>query len=437
MSSGTREDFTGPPDPEPCSCEEALGLKEKLETALADRAALVGQAAYYKREYGAALARAEAAERRNKELQAFAKNCLPGGPSNPTFQEWAAVTRYEAVLIDGPDVCDGTDAEGFVGGDERCGVDPTTLKSALRRLKATESRLAEATALLERCKFELPPSSWTTQLLGAVVSFLSATSAQAAEPEPNAVIRACAVLARSYETGCGEAPHHAMLGISPDAARELSHAAKTEHDALTIALRECRKAMELSGHVQHSRDLATALESARASLTECRAEKDELLNGVVKYWVEQHDAVVRDRNAQLDRAVKAELALESARAERDTAWQKGYDEGALDVHRVEAERDTALEKRLEAVQEQARLADGCNAALVRITELEETNQNLRDHCQARIAELELRLKNADDQEDETQDWNSDLQTRIARAVAELEKMAPGDPRRDRALEALR
>jgi hypothetical protein len=55
------------------------------------------------------------------------------------------------------------------------------------------------------------------------------------------------------------------------------------------------------------------------ALRECRAEKDELLNGVTKYWVEQHDAAVMDRNDQLDRAVKAELALESARAERDTA----------------------------------------------------------------------------------------------------------------------
>lgn len=35
MSSGTREDFTGPPDPEPCSCEEALGLREKLDATLA------------------------------------------------------------------------------------------------------------------------------------------------------------------------------------------------------------------------------------------------------------------------------------------------------------------------------------------------------------------------------------------------------------------
>lgn len=33
MSSGTREDFTGPPDPEPCSCEEALELKGKLDEA--------------------------------------------------------------------------------------------------------------------------------------------------------------------------------------------------------------------------------------------------------------------------------------------------------------------------------------------------------------------------------------------------------------------
>jgi len=34
MSSGTREDFTDPPDPEPCSCDEALGLKQRISDLL-------------------------------------------------------------------------------------------------------------------------------------------------------------------------------------------------------------------------------------------------------------------------------------------------------------------------------------------------------------------------------------------------------------------
>jgi DNA repair ATPase RecN len=78
-------------------------------------------------------------------------------------------------------------------------------------------------------------------------------------------------------------------------------------------------------------------------------------------------------------------------------------------HEACAERDTALEKRHEAIQEQARLADGCNAALARIAELEERLEKTRLHWEER-----------------NDDANA-LRGRIARAVAELEGAPDVDP----------
>jgi len=52
------------------------------------------------------------------------------------------------------------------------------------------------------------------------------------------VIRALAVLARSFESGMPYAPSHAMLGIKPDAARELAAAARVEYDAALARIAE-------------------------------------------------------------------------------------------------------------------------------------------------------------------------------------------------------
>lgn len=48
----------------------------------------------------------------------------------------------------------------------------------------------------------------------------------------SAIIRACALLARSFESGMPYAPNHALLGISPEEARDAAVKARTEYDKL-------------------------------------------------------------------------------------------------------------------------------------------------------------------------------------------------------------
>ena len=232
-----------------------------------------------------------------------------------------------------------------------------------------ESRLAEATALLEQVEDCYADNEEAEQLVSAVHAFLrpcdhsgigmpectlcdprlSATPAQAAEPEDldlgDAIIAACKAV---------HEPRSLLTRVYNAIGLHIGHAPAGAEHPDTIALRECR--------------------------------------------------------AELERKDSAWMSEVKAHQESATRWGKRAERLHGDVESARAERDTALEKRHEAIQEQARLADGCNAALARIAELTEHNvqQGVR------------------------------YEFRIARAVAELENEAlQPSARIKRALEALR
>jgi chromosome segregation ATPase len=107
----------------------------------------------------------------------------------------------------------------------------------------------------------------------------------------SAIIRACAILVRAFDSGSG----HAGLGITPDDAREASVAARTEHDANAAALRECRAELASVQEVC-SRQLdvlierTEALESARAELAVIRQHRDTLQDAWEQAVTERDEA---------------------------------------------------------------------------------------------------------------------------------------------------
>jgi hypothetical protein len=253
--------------------------------------------------------------------------------------------------------------------------------------ESAESRLAEATALLrgQLEKTGMPdadgegPSRETVETWGAFVQFvadlvydadsvlnrgLSATPAQAAEPEP------------AHDT-----PADRAIADCRAALDSMLHPD-------TIALRECRA--ELDRYKSGRSELTRWAPSVVDADDEDGPVYQGFLTDPDGIWVRFEDADLKIRACAESRRCIIE-SLESARAERDTA----------------------LQKRHEAIQEQARLAGGCNAALARIAEL----QSGFDAAVRAAAQRD---------------------TRIARAVAELEQCRkPRTGAVERALEALR
>lgn len=88
---------------------------------------------------------------------------------------------------------------------------------------------------------------------------------------------------------------------------------------------------------------------------------------------------------------------------------------------------------MDSIEQWHTIADERSAEIVRLRAALEQALNERDAAHDRIAELEHAIEVWKREE---LAWE-EREKSIARAVAELEKMAPGDPRRDRALEALR
>lgn len=70
--------------------------------------------------------------------------------------------------------------------------------------------------------------------------------------------------------------------------QELLIAERTAHASTRAELAEVRKALELSGHVQHSRDLATALESTRTELSAAQERVRTLESALHQAWKERH-----------------------------------------------------------------------------------------------------------------------------------------------------
>jgi hypothetical protein len=279
MSSGTREDFTGPPDPEPCSCDEALGLREKLDAAL-----------------GACRALEEEVEK--------------------DAEEW----REEAWRI----------GQDFA---------------------ATESRLAEATALLDEWT-TCPAAGYTPgRLLKRVHAFLSSTTAQASEPYK-----------REPRTIDGRTLFQVDNNLNPDGT------VRVHPD--TIALRECRA--ELRIHAKDANRYAQELSAAH--LDNLAALKD----------VESARA---ERAAEFAAKVLAHEVLETVRAERDTALQRAeIAEGQLredTVHRHNALAHIAeLEAALESKTQESFSWEGQNRTT------EDYTKTLEDRIARAVAELE-------------------------------------------------
>lgn len=90
----------------------------------------------------------------------------------------------------------------------------------------------------------------------------------------SAVIHACALLARSFESGMPHAPNHAMLGVDQDHAREATVAAKREYDSLreqlaaaNALLERCQKAVSPVSLLGRDLDAHIAAQSSTAPLS--------------------------------------------------------------------------------------------------------------------------------------------------------------------------
>jgi hypothetical protein len=208
-------------------------------------------------------------------------------------------------------------------------------------------------------------------------------------------------------------------------ANAARNAAESRLAAATALLEDAAATLDDAGLVhtaQRIRDFLSATPAQAAEPTAADLERIPVGALVLPPGVEHPDTIALRRcRAELE---SAEHLLEQRG--QDVAQYKEALESAR------AERDTALEKRHEAIQEQARLADGCNAALARIAELEAQLETTRERAQW---DLDWRI--------EAEALTRNLDMSIARAVAELEKakrMSPGrwvEESIDAALEALR
>ena len=192
-----------------------------------------------------------------------------------------------------------------------CRVNEADNADQIDRRRGAESRLAEATALLRECARALAGNAYRAELNPEVVRFLSATPTPAAPDQPRALT--------DYDASDGYKYAPAAESKADTAAGRAIADCRAAIDRLlhpdTIALRECRAELERANNahdLQRSRakDAERALESARANETmnaQCARLRAELEL--------QRDMVAEALASQNVTAA----ALESARAERDTA----------------------------------------------------------------------------------------------------------------------
>jgi hypothetical protein len=220
--------------------------------------------------------------------------------------------------------------------------------------------------------------------------------AGAATVTPEQIRHALAVGMHEARLISGDPSEHpdtiALRNLGADYATLLA-----ESNAHEIALGECQK--DRDGWKRAAESQNRQWSAKCEELTECRAELEATTHN--------YDDLLQQRN-------RLENEADAARAERDTLKTQLAREQPF-VASLVAERDTALGQ-AEASSSLATL-----------------NFKAYETALARIAELETAREQHGDAVTEA----AGLRTRIVRAVAELERMAPGDPGRDRALEALR
>ncbi len=242
---------------------ERIGTEEKLGLGSAEVNILANQVMGYRSERDAALARAEALQKLNKQnadVESRTQSHLQG-----------ELRKAECYRV------------------------------------AAESRLSEATALLKRyCRTYPEGGSSDLWLEKDLDAFSSATPAPAAKAEPTEDYTL------GYREGCDDTARELLQGREKEdrltAAVAALSARLGEHPD-TIALRECRA--ELESVRTTARKLHESLTSAYEDIESARADAEQLRAG--------HAECRAELEAERQEVELKQAALNTVRAERDTA----------------------------------------------------------------------------------------------------------------------